>query len=84
MEHEIEQRLTPVFRRIFDDRVLVLRRELTAAEVPTWTSLTHVEMIAAVEATFSIRFKLKEIMKMRNVGDLIDAIEGHLSQPKPA
>lgn len=83
MELELEQKLTSIFRDTFADRQLTLRRELTAADVPTWTSLTHVEMIAAVERTFGIRFKLKEIMRMRNVGDLMDTIEAHLSAPKP-
>lgn len=84
MELELEQKLTLIFRDTFQDRGLILRRDLTAADVPTWTSLTHVEMISAVERNFGIRFKLKEIMKMRNVGDLMDTIQAHLTAPKPS
>ncbi len=82
MELELEHKLTTIFRDTFNDRGLTLRRELTAADVPTWTSLTHVEMIAAVERSFGIRFKLKEIMRMRNVGDLMDTIQTHVSAAK--
>lgn len=69
----IEQ-LTPVFRKIFNAPDLVITDEMTANDVEGWDSLSHMLLIADVEAAFSIKFKLKELNKMRNVGDMIDVI----------
>lgn len=83
MEPEIiRQRLTEIFRRVFQDERVEATREMTAADVDAWTSLTHMEMIHAVEQAFSVKFKLQEInnpRKMRNVGDLIDLVASKLS-----
>jgi len=69
----IEQ-LTPAFRKIFNAPELVITDEMTANDVEGWDSLSHMLLIADVEAAFSIKFKLKELNKMRNVGDMIDVI----------
>jgi len=75
MEREtIVQRLTEIFRKIFTDESLVVTNELTAEAVEKWNSLSHMLMIAEVEESFAIKFKLKELNKMRNVGDMIDTI----------
>ena len=66
--------LTPVFRKIFNAPDLVITDEMTANDVEGWDSLSHMLLIADVEAAFSIKFKLKELNKMRNVGDMIDII----------
>lgn len=75
MEREaIVQKLTAIFRNIFNDGSLVITNELTANDVERWDSLSHMLMIAEVEAQFSVKFRLKELNKMRNVGDMIDII----------
>jgi acyl carrier protein len=44
--------------------------ETTAAQVPGWDSLSHVNVILAVEKKFGVRFKNLEVLKLKNVGDL--------------
>ena len=39
-----------------------------------WDSLTHLTMIAEVESEFGVKFKLKELISMKNVGDMIGLI----------
>lgn len=75
---ELRQDLCHIFRKVFQEPALELRPEMTAADVARWDSLTHVEMIAAVEAHFGVRFKLKDVTKMKNVGDLIDVLSANL------
>jgi len=75
MEHtELLEKLTDLFRNVFHSDSLVLTNELTANDVDQWNSLSHMILIAEIEKTFSIQFKLKELNKMRNVGDLINMI----------
>lgn len=76
----IFEQLTPIFRKTFNDETIVLSRELTANDVGNWDSLTHMLMIGEVENTFSVKFKLKELSKLDNVGNLVELIESKLVQ----
>jgi len=79
MDAIIDQ-LTAIFRNVFNDETLVLNNEMTAGDVASWDSLTHMLMITEVEKTFSIKFKLREINKLNNVGVLIDLIKSKMKE----
>lgn len=70
--------LNGIFRQVFGDNSLSITKETTANDVDDWDSLTHMHLITAVEAKFKIRFSQKELLKQRNVGDLIADIDRHL------
>ena len=57
----------------------VLNNEITAGDIGSWDSLSHMLMITEVENVFSIKFKLREINKLKNVGTLIELIEAKLT-----
>ena len=73
-KNEVVLRLTEVFRMVFDNENLMLSENLTANDVENWDSLTHMVLISEIENKFDIKFKLKELNKMRDVGDLISII----------
>ena len=73
------ERLTEIFRRVFDDEDIHLRPEMMAGDVDGWDSLSHVNLILAVERGFGIRFQQKELLAFRNVGDLLQSIEKKLT-----
>lgn len=75
MERDILAELTPIFRDVFGDEVMNIGRQTTADDVEGWDSLTHIEMIVAVEKHFGIRFKSFDLQKLQNVGDLADMIK---------
>ncbi|MBP5796964.1 MAG: acyl carrier protein [Bacteroidales bacterium] len=77
-KNEIIEKLTLVFHEVFGDNNIVLRNDMSAADIENWDSLTHMLMITKVEEVFGIRFKLKELNKLKNVGDLCNTIEGKL------
>lgn len=70
----ITEKLTFIFRKVFNDDKIVLRNDLRATDVANWDSLTHMLMIGEVEELFCVKFKLKELNKLNNVGGLIDLI----------
>jgi acyl carrier protein len=72
---DIESRLTPIFRDVFNDDALVVTEGMTAAEVPTWDSLSNINMIIAVEKAFSVKFSIKDVRNLKNVGELLDLIK---------
>ena len=53
---EIKQKLTIIFRDVFEDENIVATEQMTAAEVANWDSLSNVMMIVNVEKTFNITF----------------------------
>jgi acyl carrier protein len=72
---EIEWRLTPIFRDVFNDDALVVTEDMTAAQVPTWDSLSNINMIIAVEKAFGVKFSIKDVRNLKNVGELFDLIK---------
>jgi acyl carrier protein len=56
MRDDIIDRLTTIFRRVFEDASIQVTPEMTANDVEKWDSLSHLAMIMAVEKEFGIRF----------------------------
>jgi acyl carrier protein len=69
---DILAELGPIFCEVFDDDSIVLTRLTTANDIDAWDSLSHMNMVMAVEVKFGIRFALGELPSLRNVGDLVD------------
>ena len=72
---EIRYSLKDIFREIFDGLEIEPADDLTAKQVDGWNSVTHIDLICAVEDKFSFAFSTSEIARLQNVGDLITAIE---------
>ena len=71
---EIFNETIQLMREYFDDGELVLTRDTTAHDVAEWDSMSHVNIIAAIEQQFKVRFSTGELEHLDNVGDLVDAI----------
>jgi len=69
------EKLNAIFCEVFDDDALIIKPEMTANNVEGWDSLSHVNLIIAVENKFNIRFSQKELLALKNVGDLLNCIE---------
>ena len=70
MTTQDNDRLTNIFRTLFNKADLVLRDDLTARDVPAWDSLNHVNLMIFVEEEFGVRFTTSEVSSMQNVGEL--------------
>ena len=69
------ERLNTVFCEVFDDSELRISPQMTASDVDGWDSLSHINLILAVESEFGIRFSQKELLSLKYVGDLVNSIE---------
>ncbi|MEI6143318.1 MAG: acyl carrier protein [Mariniphaga sp.] len=72
---EIIEKLTLIFRDTFGIPTLDLRDDMTANDVENWDSLSHMMLITTIENKFGFKFKLKDLNKMKHVGDMITLIE---------
>jgi acyl carrier protein len=71
---ELKAKLTTVFRDVFDDESLVIDDNTTADDIEDWDSLTHVNLIVAVEKAFGVKFTTREVQGLKNVGELLSLI----------
>lgn len=75
LRNDILKRVEEIFREELEHEDLKLTDETTAEDVEGWDSLSHVQLVAAMEEAFGIEFKSREILSWENVGDLIDSIQ---------
>lgn len=73
-ESEIFARLNKIFRKVFDDANITVNRTTTAKDIDDWDSLEHITLIGAVEREFKVKFTMKEVSTMKNVGEMADLI----------
>ncbi|MDO9309317.1 MAG: acyl carrier protein [Deltaproteobacteria bacterium] len=72
--------LEPIFRKVFDDDSILLQRETSSDDIEEWDSLTHMNLVVALELSFKIKFALGELQKLRNVGEMLDLINRKLGK----
>jgi acyl carrier protein len=75
MSAEIYQQLTTVFHDVFDDESIVLRPDMTAADVDGWDSFNHIRLVVSVEQKFGVRFGSAEVGELKNVGEFVALIQ---------
>ncbi len=71
---EIMERLNEVFRDVFDDSSITVDDNTTSKDIEDWDSLEHIKLVGAVEQEFKMRFKMKEVSSMKNVGEMADIV----------
>jgi acyl carrier protein len=70
MDSQQLEKLTEIFRTLFNNSDLVLREGLVATDVPGWDSFNHVNLMITIEQEFGVKFTNEEVAKMQNVDDL--------------
>jgi acyl carrier protein len=75
---EISAKVQDIFRDILDEDSIVLSDATTAKDIEGWDSLTHIQLVVAIEKFFKIKFPSRVIMSWKNAGEMIDSISGKL------
>ena len=73
-EMEVYDKLTAIFRDIFDDDTIEINNETSAVDIEDWDSLEHINLISAIEKKFKMRFNMKQVSTMKNVGEMVSII----------
>ena len=76
--NEVLEHLNGVFRKEFDNKAINLNYDTVAKDVEEWDSLSHIQLIVAIEKSLKIRFTSAEIQCWQNVGQMVDTIEKKL------
>jgi acyl carrier protein len=72
--NEIKKEVKIIFVSVLKNNNFEISDELTANDVDGWDSLSHMVIVTEVEKHFDIKFKLKDLNKLNNIGNLIDLV----------
>jgi acyl carrier protein len=70
----VRQKLSEIFADTFGAPGLQVRDDMTADDVEGWDSLSHIDLIVAVEEAFQIRLTTADVRNLNTVGDLVNVI----------
>lgn len=73
--NEIIAQVNDIFKDVLDNDEVMISASSTANDVDEWDSLTHIQLIVAIEKHFKIRFSSGEIQGFKNVGEMCQAIK---------
>lgn len=75
---QIFEKLNEVFRDVFDDESICVNDSTTSNDIEDWDSLEHINLLAAVEQEFGVKFNMGQVVSMKNVGEMADIILSQL------
>ena len=64
----IMEKIQDIFRDVFDDEELVVEDSTSSDDIEEWDSLSHIQLVVAVEKTFGLKLTSKEILSWEDVG----------------
>jgi acyl carrier protein len=70
LDSEQYDKLSGIFKTLFNRPDLELNNNLSAKDVPGWDSFNHVNLIINIEEEFGVQFSNEEVGGMQNVGNL--------------
>ena len=77
---EIMAAVTQIFRDVFDDEELIITDSTNSDDIEDWDSLEHISLIISMEKEFNMKFDIKEVNKLENVGQMIDMIKDKMEE----
>ena len=75
---EIYEQLNEVFRDVFDDDTIEVNDQTTSRDIEDWDSLEHINLIAAIETQFGMKFTMGQVVTMKIVGEMVDIISSQI------
>ncbi len=77
---EIMEKVNEIFRDVFDDDSLIITDSTNSDDIEDWDSLEHISLIISMEKEFGLKFDIKEVNKLENVGGMVDMIRDKLAE----
>jgi len=71
---DIFEKLNEIFIDVLDLEECELTDETSAKDIEEWDSLSHIQLIVSIEKVLKIKFTSLEIMKWKNIGEMVDSI----------
>lgn len=72
-KEEVLSQVNDIFNDVLDDAV-VLNYDSSASTIEEWDSLTHIQLVVAIEKHFKQKFTSAEIQTWKNVGEMCESL----------
>ena len=76
--NKLKEEIQAIARDIFAKPELVITDAMGASDVDTWTSLSFMQFLTAIEDKYGFKFKMMELLKLKNMGAVIDSVLTHV------
>jgi acyl carrier protein len=76
---DIMKEVEDIFKDVLGRDTVHLDASTTAADVEDWDSLTHIQLVVAIEKHFKVKFTAAQIQSWKNVGAMCEALHEKLS-----
>ena len=74
MKSKYLKELNKIFIAYFNNKKILINEKTTSKDIKNWDSLAQVALIISIERKFKIKFSVKEVDNLKNVGDMIKLI----------
>ena len=77
-QQEILKQINVIFKDVLDNDDINVQENTTANDIEEWDSLTHIQLVVAIEKYFKVKFTTQEIQQWKNVGEICASINNRL------
>ena len=74
MKSKYLKELNKIFIAYFNDKKILINEKTTAKDIKSWDSLAQVALIISIERKFKLKFSVKEVDSLKNIGDMVKLI----------
>jgi len=75
---DILKQMEEIFKDVLDLEELELTEDTTADDIDEWDSLSHIQLIVAIEKGFGIKLTAREVKELADVGEMVSCIQSKL------
>lgn len=76
--NQLLKEVNEIFIDVLDNESIKLEAGTSAADIDEWDSLSHIQLVVAIEKRYKVRFTTHEIQQWVTVGDLVKNLETKL------
>ena len=76
---QILNEINNIFKDVLDNDQVTVNPKTTSDDIDEWDSLTHIQLIVAIEKKFKLKFSSTEISNWKDVREMIISIENKLN-----
>ena len=74
MKSKYLKELNKIFAAYFNNKKILINEITTAKDIKNWDSLAQVALIISIERKFKLKFSVKEVDNLKNIGDMVKLI----------
>jgi len=70
------EKLTALFRDVFDNDSLIISPSTEIKQIDGCDSITNISLLAAIQDEFGIKYSIDDITRINTVQDILDSLNG--------